>query len=63
MESGTVETGIETKNGASGNGGAAEKSIEVSNPATGERVATVAIDSPEAVAEKVARVRANQAEW
>jgi betaine-aldehyde dehydrogenase len=63
VESGTVETGTETKNGASGSGAAAEKSFEVSNPATGERVATVAIDSPEAVAEKVARVRASQAEW
>ncbi|MDQ2629965.1 MAG: aldehyde dehydrogenase family protein [Actinomycetota bacterium] len=38
-------------------------SIEVHNPATGAVIATVPVDSPEAVAEKVARVRANQAEW
>jgi betaine-aldehyde dehydrogenase len=38
-------------------------SIEVHNPATGGLIATLPVDSPEAVAEKVARVRANQPEW
>jgi acyl-CoA reductase-like NAD-dependent aldehyde dehydrogenase len=37
--------------------------LQVHNPATGERIATVPIDSPEQVAETVARVRAQQAEW
>jgi len=61
VESGTAET----RAGSSGtNGdGAAAGSFEVHNPATGELIATVAIDSPQAVAETVARVRANQAEW
>jgi betaine-aldehyde dehydrogenase len=38
-------------------------SIEVHNPATGDLIATVPVDSPGSVAEKVARVRANQSEW
>jgi acyl-CoA reductase-like NAD-dependent aldehyde dehydrogenase len=38
-------------------------SIEVHNPATGDLIATVPVDSPESVAAKVARVRANQPEW
>jgi betaine-aldehyde dehydrogenase len=37
--------------------------LEVHNPATGKLIATVPVDSPETVAETVARVRANQAEW
>ncbi len=37
--------------------------IEVRNPANGELIATVPIDSPQAVAATVARVRANQPEW
>jgi betaine-aldehyde dehydrogenase len=37
--------------------------LEVHSPATGESIATVPVDSPEAVAATVARVRANQAEW
>ncbi len=41
----------------------ASEQIEVLNPATGETVGSVAVDSPERVAEVVARVRANQAEW
>ncbi len=41
----------------------ASEQIEVLNPATGETVGCVAVDSPERVAEVVARVRANQAEW
>ena len=41
----------------------ATEQIEVLNPANGETVGSVAIDPPERVAEVVARVRANQAEW
>ena len=62
MESGTAQESGEAVNGASANGGAAER-IEVLNPATGATVGSVAIDSPQSVAETVARVRANQAEW
>jgi acyl-CoA reductase-like NAD-dependent aldehyde dehydrogenase len=58
VESGTAVRSTET-NGASG----AAESIEVHNPATGEVIATVPVDSPEAVAATVKRVRANQAEW
>lgn len=62
MESGTAETRTETI--APGNGASASAdAIEVHNPATGELIQTVPIDSPEAVAETVARVRANQVEW
>ena len=42
---------------------AATDSFEVTNPADGSVVRTLDIDSPERVAEVVARVRANQAEW
>jgi acyl-CoA reductase-like NAD-dependent aldehyde dehydrogenase len=52
-------TGID---GAGTNGVAAE-SFEVLNPATGAVIADVPIDSPEAVAATVARVRGNQPEW
>jgi betaine-aldehyde dehydrogenase len=37
--------------------------MEVLNPATGETIAKLPIDSPEAVAETVARVRAAQPDW
>jgi acyl-CoA reductase-like NAD-dependent aldehyde dehydrogenase len=37
--------------------------LEVHNPATGALIATIGVDSAQAVAETVARVRANQAEW
>jgi acyl-CoA reductase-like NAD-dependent aldehyde dehydrogenase len=37
--------------------------LEVYNPASGELIASVAVDSPESVAKTVARVRANQPEW
>ena len=59
MESATAASSTET-NGASA---PAVDSIEVHNPATGAVIATVPVDSPESVADKVARVRANQAEW
>jgi len=58
VESGTAARSTET-NGAS----AAADSIEVHNPATGEVIANVPVDSPEAVAATVRRVRANQPEW
>ncbi len=46
------------------NGGSAEDgSIEVHNPASGEVIANVPVDSPEAVAATVERLRANQPEW
>jgi acyl-CoA reductase-like NAD-dependent aldehyde dehydrogenase len=60
VESGTAPEVTDATNGASGAG--AER-IEVLNPATGGTVGSVAVDSPTAVAETVARVRANQAEW
>lgn len=64
MESGTAGTGTETNGAANGAGTtAADDRIEVLNPATGQPIATIAVDSPEAVAETVARVRANQADW
>ena len=62
MESGTAPKVSEAVNGAASNGAGSER-IEVLNPATGATVGTVAVDSPQRVAEAVARVRANQAEW
>jgi betaine-aldehyde dehydrogenase len=62
VESGTADTGTETMGTASAGTTGGER-IEVHNPATGALVATVPVDSPEAVAETVARVRGNQAEW
>ena len=62
MESGTAPRDSEAVNGAGSNGGGTER-IEVLNPATGATVGSVAVSSPEDVAETVARVRANQAEW
>ncbi|MGN6556769.1 MAG: aldehyde dehydrogenase family protein [Solirubrobacterales bacterium] len=61
MESGTAARSTETggANGASGG----SNSFEVHNPATGEVIANVPIDSPESVAATVGRVRANQPEW
>ena len=62
MESGTAAKVDEAVSSAGSNGSGAER-IEVLNPATGATVGSVAVDSPAAVAEAVARVRANQAEW
>ena len=42
---------------------ATTEQIEVLNPATGEKIAEVPVDSPQSVAETVARVRGNQAAW
>ncbi len=57
MESGTAQASTEATNGA------AADHLEVLNPATGALIATVPVDSPQSVAETVARVRANQPEW
>jgi acyl-CoA reductase-like NAD-dependent aldehyde dehydrogenase len=62
VESGTVETNAGAIN-ANGAGAPAPEHLEVHNPGTGGLAGTVAIDSPEAVAATVARVRANQPEW
>jgi betaine-aldehyde dehydrogenase len=59
VESGTTARAAET-NGASAT---AADSIEVHNPATGELIKTIPVDSPQAVAATVRRVRANQPEW
>jgi acyl-CoA reductase-like NAD-dependent aldehyde dehydrogenase len=61
VESGTAQAGVEATNGASADGTA--EHLEVHNPATGGLIATVPVDSPRAVAEAVARVRADQPEW
>jgi acyl-CoA reductase-like NAD-dependent aldehyde dehydrogenase len=63
VESGTAETRTETGEGANGAGAAGAEKLDVLNPATGETIATLPVDSPQAVAETVARVRANQPEW
>ncbi len=60
MESGTASGSVEATNGSSP---AETGQLEVHNPATGGLIASVAIDSPASVAEKVARVRANQPAW
>jgi acyl-CoA reductase-like NAD-dependent aldehyde dehydrogenase len=60
-----VESGTERIAGgtANGSGPAEAASIEVVNPANGEAIATIPVDAPRAVAEKVARVRSNQPAW
>jgi acyl-CoA reductase-like NAD-dependent aldehyde dehydrogenase len=62
VESGTVKASSEATKVDDG-GGISPDQIEIHNPATGERIATIPVDSPESVAETVARVRSNQAEW
>src|ERR1700753_3930261 len=61
MESGTLGTSAETTDGG-GKAGEPEL-LEVLNPATGETIANLAVDGPEAVAATVARVRAAQPDW
>jgi acyl-CoA reductase-like NAD-dependent aldehyde dehydrogenase len=63
VESGTAETRTEANGAENGAATSAPETIEVRNPATGETIASVPVDSPAAVAETVARVRANQVEW
>ena len=65
MESGTAGTTTETTNGGNGASGKAVEPelLEVLNPATGETIANLPVDGPEAVAATVARVRAAQPDW
>jgi betaine-aldehyde dehydrogenase len=63
VESGTVDTSSAISPGANGTNGAAAETIEVLNPATGEAVGSVPVDTPETIASTVARVRANQPGW
>ncbi len=60
MESGTA---ARTESAGSNGASAEPEAIEVRNPATGEVIDSVPVDSPEAVAATVKRVRANQPEW
>jgi acyl-CoA reductase-like NAD-dependent aldehyde dehydrogenase len=63
VESGTVETSSKATRAANGASGTSPDQIDVLNPATGERIGAIEVDSAETVAETVARVRAHQAEW
>ncbi len=63
MESGTAGTSTETIEALNGAEAPAEERIEVLNPANGNTVGAITVDSPERVAATVARVRANQADW
>ena len=60
MESGTAQRriGARRQDGAS-----AQESFEVRNPATGEVIRSVGIDSPQRVTDVVERLRASQPEW
>jgi acyl-CoA reductase-like NAD-dependent aldehyde dehydrogenase len=61
VESGTAEP--QTRTPGPSNGAPEADRIEVQNPATGELIREIGIDSPQRVREVVERVRANQAEW
>ncbi|HEV7562178.1 MAG TPA: aldehyde dehydrogenase family protein, partial [Solirubrobacterales bacterium] len=63
MESGTAAKATETTSGNGSTAAPGTEQIEVRNPATGETIAQVPVDSPAVVAETVARVRANQSDW
>jgi acyl-CoA reductase-like NAD-dependent aldehyde dehydrogenase len=64
VESGTVETSTTAVNGSNGGDSAPSvERIEVLNPANGETVGSIQVDTPETIAATVARVRATQAEW
>jgi betaine-aldehyde dehydrogenase len=62
VESGTAAK-VEEAVGTAGSNGTGSERIEVLNPATGATVGSIAVDSPEKVAETVARVRGNQSAW
>jgi betaine-aldehyde dehydrogenase len=62
VESGTAETSTQPSQVTNGAGAASDR-IEVKNPATGATISSIDVASPQAVAETVARVRANQADW
>ena len=63
MEISAAEASAEVVDPSNGGGETSPNRLDVLNPATGGLIATVPIDSPAAVAETVARVHANQAEW
>jgi acyl-CoA reductase-like NAD-dependent aldehyde dehydrogenase len=63
VESTTSTETVSAGNGASAAPATDEQAFEVRNPATGETIRTLSVDSPERVREVVARVRSNQAEW
>ena len=63
MESGTVGTSTQTESSNGAAVAAAAETLEVLNPATGEPIANLPIDGPDAVAATVARVRAAQPDW
>jgi betaine-aldehyde dehydrogenase len=63
VESGTAGTSAQKSGTTNGSGAPAADTLEVHNPATGGLITTIPVASPEAVAETVARVRANQADW
>ena len=63
MESGTAESSTGINGAVAGASAPVAEMFDVLNPATGDLVEKVAIDSPEVVAATVARVRANQPEW
>jgi betaine-aldehyde dehydrogenase len=63
MESGIAGTNTDTTTESNGSNGAAPELLEVLNPATGETIANLPVDGPEAVAATVARVRAAQPDW
>ncbi|HEX6229753.1 MAG TPA: hypothetical protein VFZ41_09875, partial [Solirubrobacterales bacterium] len=62
VERRTVDTST-GPNGASERTGGDPEQLEVHNPATGELIATVSVDAPQAVAETSSRLRANQPAW
>ena len=63
MESGTTTEAKTTTGGSAANGGDASRSIEVSNPATGETIATIPAVAPEEVAALVEKGREAQPGW
>jgi acyl-CoA reductase-like NAD-dependent aldehyde dehydrogenase len=59
-----VETSTAATTGSNGGSGSPPiERIEVLNPANGETVGSIEVDTPETIAATVARIRANQAEW
>ncbi len=63
MESGTAQTSGDRAEAPTSAAPQEADRIEVHNPATGDLVATVEVDSPDRVAEVAARLRSNQEAW
>jgi acyl-CoA reductase-like NAD-dependent aldehyde dehydrogenase len=64
VESGTVETSTSATNDSNGgNSSPAAERIEVLNPANGETVGSIQVDTPKTIAATAARLRSSQAEW